>query len=611
LRGRWPDLAAPAVLVALVLVMGLPLLSSVGYFSLDPDWTYHYALHEIARRALVADHAYPLWTPYVGGGFPIFAHPEFPAPTPQMLVALALGPVGGLKIVALCFWAIAALGTYGFARAVLRVGRIEAMVAGSIVAGSTWFPQRLLSGNMNELYFAFLPCILACLWCASRGGRRLRYFVGLVGLLAWALVDGKGCVLVLGLYAGLCAVLWPIGKKAGRWSWDFRPLLTLAVAAAAAAGLAAVKVVPAFALVRRHFASQSTLYAHAGAHGRHSLGFVAGSLLLWRRSGAPAGTSLAYSYMHVGGPALVLGLTGLALCWRKSWRYVLLVALTVLLVMGAGSHVDVLGVLRRLPGFHLIEGPGKYFSFPMVLLVACLGALALERLRHILSPRVFGAGLGAAGIISLGLWWTADYEIMRQVFPARHGTTFVAPDFCQVKAIGPGARGNKPLRANEYLSIRRQVGVVNWNSPILMPEHARPRILVRPDNSVQRNPEYFGEAWLAGGNGTARLRRVGANRIVVDVSVASAATVVLNFNADPAWTCERGSVGASDGLLSVRLGGPSKGMMELRYRPRLFRVGLAGSLCSAALIAIGVAVRLARRRASASREARSCIAQIR
>jgi tetratricopeptide (TPR) repeat protein len=130
------------------------------------------------------------------------------------------------------------------------------------------------------------------------------------------------------------------------------------------------------------------------------------------------------------------------------------------------------------------------------------------------------------------------------------------------------------------------VGTIDWDGDLLLPERAIPRFLIDERQVRHPNPEYRREAWLVQGRGAIRIARFTANAIDLEVQCSQPTTLVVNQNYHHGWGSSVGEVGSHDGLLAVTgLAAGRRHTVRLRYAPTLFRLGLAVSLASLAVIA--------------------------
>src|SRR6266511_614091 len=160
------DVVALAVLAAAIALVYWPVALGVGIYAESDTLTFFYPVFATLHAALRAGEL-PLWTPYMFGGFPLFAEGQIGALYPPSLVAALLpSPVEGFLALRIFHIGVAVLGTYVFARTVgaswlgATVGAL-AFGLGSFVVGQQHHAN-LLAATV------WLPWILACVELALR-----------------------------------------------------------------------------------------------------------------------------------------------------------------------------------------------------------------------------------------------------------------------------------------------------------------------------------------------------------------------------------------------------------------------------------------------------------
>jgi len=574
-----------AALVLLVIVAAVPLLRNLNRISLNPDWIMHYAFHRMARDAILIHGEYPLWSPHFGGGFPVCGHPENPLPSPLFLPTLLFGEVIGTKLTPAFVWVIGALGMYLFARTGGRCEPFGAFAAAAVLALSSWFPQRLLSGNYNETAFFLFPAVLAFYALAVRFSWA-PYGIAASLIVAVTLIDGKTCNLVLALMLLGWAAIASMTSQGRRIHVRSRPWSILVALGVGAILLAMVKIAPMVEVTMPFLAGRRIPYHHAvtqalGEEAGHSLVWILKHFVLLERSDH-AGASLQYAYHFIGTVPAMLLLVSTVVAWRRVWPWLVALGFTCLLIMGAHAPVNLFGLLRRLPGFGFVLGPAKYFSFPLLFCAATICGLGVSAIRRKTADRRFLA-LAALGLVLAAIQWIdASWTILDGAFDVKLPQVNREPDFFQVRRRRDVYRTLRTSRSNQYFNVIRNVGTIDWNSAFMLPENAIPRFVVDRHNRAHEVPAYPGEVWVAEGRASAELREMNSNSIEVKVNAEndSESVVVVNQNYRPGWRCDSGEVTSRRGRLALRLSSQPSERITLCYRPLSFSVGLAISLAT-------------------------------
>ena len=173
---------AIAVMLGTVAAVFWPLLAGIGVYAESDTFTYFYPVFATLHAALRAGEL-PFWTPYVFGGFPLFAEGQIGALYPPgLLAALLANPVDGFLLLRVFHVTVATLGAYALARA-LRIGAAGGVVGGLSFGLGGFVIAQQHHANMLAAT-VWLPLILACLELAlARQGWVGHSLLGLAALL--------------------------------------------------------------------------------------------------------------------------------------------------------------------------------------------------------------------------------------------------------------------------------------------------------------------------------------------------------------------------------------------------------------------------------------------
>ncbi len=80
--------------------------------NLPGDWDYFAQLYEAARRSILEFHQFPWWNPWVGGGVPLYANPQFGLVSIHMPFILLFGTLAGLHISIFFYFLVGFWGMY-------------------------------------------------------------------------------------------------------------------------------------------------------------------------------------------------------------------------------------------------------------------------------------------------------------------------------------------------------------------------------------------------------------------------------------------------------------------------------------------------------------------
>jgi hypothetical protein len=116
---------APVLLALPVVVFFFPLLKT-GNLVVAGDGDYYMQLYEAMRRSLLEFHQIPWWNPWIAGGVPLLANPQFGLISIQTLFVLPFGAAIGYKLGLLAYGVV---GFFGFKRLFQTVTKTDALRA--------------------------------------------------------------------------------------------------------------------------------------------------------------------------------------------------------------------------------------------------------------------------------------------------------------------------------------------------------------------------------------------------------------------------------------------------------------------------------------------------
>ena len=330
----------------------------------------------------------PLWNPYLAGGLPLWANPEYGLlylPNWIMLVApihLGLSWVAAFHL----FWA--GLGLYVWGR-LHRLGPGGALVGALTFSYCGFVVVRIAEGSPNLIAtLTWLPWVMAAVENSLR--KHTLKSALLAGLpLAMAVYAGHPesgyHIGVLVLLRVLVEIAWPPDPPSRRDRWRL-PLRQLIIAGIVASGLSAAQLLPTAELIWRSVRGGSQGYEFASQYSLPLAHLI--SIILPNFFGEPVrlgywGENWHIEYILYPG-LLALLLVGAAIRYGHGERPVRLwlglAVLGLLLALGpaSGLHRLAYGIA---PLFGLARVPAR-FGFWTIFAVASLAAWAVDHLAH-------------------------------------------------------------------------------------------------------------------------------------------------------------------------------------------------------------------------------------
>lgn len=372
---------------------GLPFQPGAPY---SDAATSHWPSALFLRRAVLDDHAFPLWRPLLMGGQPFAANPLNKVWYPPQWLALALPPALHLNALAALHLALAGIGAWAW-------GRATGLRASSAALVGLAYPlaPRLVAawgaGHLDLIYAAaWFPWVLWAVRRAVRAEAGARDALALGALAALCfLADVRLSAYVFALAAAYGGYL-----LASSGAWRDRSArsdmgLRLAGGSLLAAGLAAPQWAP-LALLRADLSRAHLSLADASAGQIEPGSWIA--LVIGNHGGEPE--TMVYAGVSV------LALAGLALALQPRRFALWGVALLIAALYSLGDQSPLwLALNRAVPALRWWRVPGRAWLIAALILpyLAGWGAqLAVERLAAGRGLRLALAGLLGGGLACVG-----------------------------------------------------------------------------------------------------------------------------------------------------------------------------------------------------------------
>ena len=537
-------------------------VAAMGFQDWDSQAAYRYVTVLAMRQGQP-----PWWNPWFCGGFPAWGYAEgatnFISPFAPLYFLFSF-PLA-LRLEAVAATMVAVVGAFLLAGRFTRSPAWRALVAAIWVLNSRWALQ-VASGHLWHLAFAWTPFALY-------------FFERAVTERRFALGGAAGAVLALMIYVGgiypypqTVLVLWLFAIGMAAATRSPRPLRTMVVTAFTSVGLAAPKLLPVLATMRRFprlvesddAISLGSLWTVLTAHHQ---GFDFYPRLpvrvfwVWWEWGAYVGVAGALALAA----AVVVG-------WSPRLLALKVAALVcVVLALGQG----IWRALHQLPVFSSQHLPARIL-FLAILLLALVLAAAADAPWARWSGRHRWAEVGALAVVCL---YGLDLAAV-----ARQAT--VAPFKLQVPPVTPWPAFRQE-RFQHYRYGRPDVPEVirdryEWPAKIIYPSmlantgmitcYGVPLEFKSAVIGVDQ-PGYRGLVFLTG-TGTATLARWTPNAVMVGVRGAGPGDrIVYDTSFDPGWRVNGEPAEDRQGLVAGRVS-QGDSTVEIRYRP----VGLVAGL---------------------------------
>ncbi len=307
------------------------------------------------------------------------------------------------------------------------------------------------------------------------------------------------------------------------------------------------------------------------------------------------------------------------ICFKKVWKYLVVMGIFLLLAMARNSPADLFYPLWHLPLFHSMREVARYFSFPVIFMAALVmgASLSSEVFKNLNNKaRIAIYVIAAIAVVNMFAANTQYFKFagryQEKIPPLTGEGDFFnvsgvllknieqAPFYNKSRAwtgkyaeeLGPGL---------QYYLLRQNIGLINWFGNLPLAENAAPKYGVTigygdywkdfrsdltRDNGIAANRGYKGESYFEKYSGN-KVKNIEwkSNRITVDVDQDQPDNLIINQNYDKEWGSTNGRVYDAGGLIGLELSSPGIEKVELTYRPGSLYAGAAVSLTTL-LIAI-------------------------
>lgn len=159
-------------------LLSLPIILFLYIFSirnrngaLYGDWDYFAQLYEAARRSILEFHQFPWWNPWVIGGVPLYANPQFGLFSIQMPLVLIFGTLKGLHFAVIIYYLLGFWGMYTLLGHLKRGGKWLRILLSYIWIFSGFPSWHISGGHLTFAAYLLSPWLfLALLRLRQRRG---------------------------------------------------------------------------------------------------------------------------------------------------------------------------------------------------------------------------------------------------------------------------------------------------------------------------------------------------------------------------------------------------------------------------------------------------------
>lgn len=541
---------------------------------------------------------FPLWCPYLGGGYPIYQHPTGGSLTPFAIPVLLAGEIYGVKINLIILLFFGAFGVFLICRRIMGLGFTASIFSALTILVAGWFPSVMLVGFYNQAMYYLVPLIIYFL---IRAYQDYRYAIPASILYALFAYQGLWGIFSLGIFSGFLCLSYCFFTPGRRFS--FRPVIALTIVVAITGLIAMPRV-----LDIRNLDSQGEY-----PHSEEKIDDCSDENLpdTWERFYQGGGpflysalwhvsvkgeyddnsypTSPEYPFLGIPWVSFILFFLGVFVLRKRFYPWLITGSIILILTLGPNFPVNLykivicpFEVLQRMKDFF------KYFNF-FLLLVPAVGCGAfLGEIEKRIKSRVLSKAIILTAFASLVPFAIIHTDLFAELFKIDPPKKEMSKGFYQLNwqvtppDVWPGLDYRELIRPPEfiaYYNIRRNVGTIDWYADIYLPEHARAKFTGNDQGGLDLNPEYRGEVYFEHESpNLIKNYTIKSNTITVVVKMSDPALLIVNQNFHRYWQADKGETANHGGLLAVNLQKPGEYFVKFKFVPVRFYLGVAFSI---------------------------------
>lgn len=591
LYARHKNLISLTILIVLVFIFIAPIFYNIEKISHNTDWASHFSILYVARLSLLEFKQFPLWSPHLGGGYPLIGHIEEISMTPAGLLNLFFGEIIAMKILCVILYLIGTAGTFYLTRHILKYTLSGTFFSVLVFVLVPFFTKAMFGGDPKQLHYLLYPLMLA-LFIRGQDNKKFLFFCSL--LLTLLIFEADFVSLVFLLFLALYILAGLLKKDGGRIVFNLPLLFNFFLLILLSSLIGAVKILPLMKTLSINPRIITTY--QTTTLGASSFSFLLENLLRY------SPTVHGQFQLYIGLFPVVLSVFCFLIFWKELKLYLIPLVVFIWISMGPYAPVDLWRLLRHLPFFHSQKDLGQYYPIVVVLIIAIVGGKFFslsERYNRKLPLRLLFIVL-----ISL-------YAIMRFPFMSHHFNLFTQRSieetqtrrpFGQVKILPyrdydpEHDEGRDLIGPLQYFLLKENLGTINWKGGIQLAENTIPKYFMVPNYfflgndgtySLFRNPDYKREVFFLNNDNVANLKYFSPLKLLIDVDIKNPDTLIINQNYNTSWRVRPGSLLSYNGLLGVKLKNNGHYLVELNYIPLEFYIGLFISLTTLLCILLG------------------------
>ena len=593
-KGR--DIFVVLLLLIITTAFYLPVFQNIDRAFSSVNWYEKYCFMASAKKAVLEYHQFPFRSPFIDGGYPTIGHPYDDAVNPLFIVVLIFGEIIGIRIIIFSIFILSVLGMFYLTRCVLNYNLPGAFFSAVTFILASHGACQFTQGHLEKLYLYLLPWLLTFFIKAKKDPR---FIIAACLVLSMFLIKGIILFSVL-LFLFLIACVYAIEIKGRKLRLNLSYILIFLIVVCLAFALCAPKILPAMELLSKnkaHFIhhpfenSYNKISNYVVERGRAlSLRRLFDSLLV---KGAYIVDGDDFSQMYLGYIPIALFFLSIFIFWRRIWRFLIVLAVFLVVASGSNSPIDLFKLLWHLnPLARFIwklDDAFYIYIFFFVCIVSGMAFLLLDKIKKHRRLYAYAAFL---------LIFLSSYNmfVSNQRFLLHPDINFSKPQFGQIIPMSAPQQSFFQVKPyfpektkDDYFYIRQNIGITEFHQDLLVKigSYAIPKYFVNngdyeyianPEGKLTLNPGYKGEVFFLEEENQAHMQYFSPDEIRVSVTVKKPGYLIINQNYHKSWRANLGCIIHYHGRLSVALKQTGEYVVILRYVPLGFYKGLIISL---------------------------------
>lgn len=547
------------LLIILSLLYSLPLFTNGSLWG-RWDWP-EAAIHYATARHSLAQNEFPLWTPLMCGGAPLWENPQAYWPSLTFLFTLIAGDVTGTKLAIVAYSLIGLFGMHRLGRH-LNINSYFAILPAVVFMFSGFMSSHLAAGQMLWLTTAWIPWVI---YYFIKSYNKPAYIVPSVVFYLLIFLEGR-----VYINAYLAVTIFLIATSFAIYSRKIKlSLIRLTQFSSLFLLLGAIKILPVLSFLKSLPTNAALPKEEGIALSRMAEVFLTRSAALNYKPGWAELSWHEYA-AYVGIIPLTLSAIGFWVAWRRKNIPLITIFFVGIIFLLFSTISATNPVYDSTPIIQYLHNPGRAILLTIfsISLGAGFGAQFIASKIKSANKRIVFA-IVISSIVAIDL-----IAISHTPF----NNIYSEPPIEFVNDSGFRQSSGHP--DNGYHYILTSVGAKDY-CPTYLRESNNPA-----DIFVASDEHYTGEIYSAEGKSEINNYSVLSNSIFVQLgNITGADKIVINQRFSPNWTSPDKAIEKHQDKPAIAVTPKDSGKtLTIRYRPQSFLIGSITSVTTIILL---------------------------